>query len=43
VGAISFPTNQGEEARKAAQEIVTELRASYREQQAAAKLKPQHS
>ncbi|HYL95014.1 MAG TPA: phosphoesterase, partial [Terriglobales bacterium] len=43
VGAISFPTNQGEEARKAAQEIVAELRASYREQKAAAKLNPQHT
>ncbi|HKW26474.1 MAG TPA: hypothetical protein VJN48_11865, partial [Terriglobales bacterium] len=43
VGAISFPTNQGEEARKAAQEIVAELRASYREQLTAAKLNPQHT
>ena len=34
VGAISFPTSHGEEARKAALEIVAELRASYREQQA---------
>ena len=31
VGAISFPPNRFEEARKAAQEIVTELRASFRE------------
>ena len=30
VGAISFPPNRFEEARKAAQEIVAELRASYR-------------
>jgi len=30
VGAISFPPNKFEEARKAAQEIVAELRASYR-------------
>ena len=30
VGAISFPPNRFEEARQAAQEIVSELRASYR-------------
>jgi len=45
VGAISFPTSHGEEARKAAQEIVAELRASFRDQQSAAALKskPQSS
>lgn len=32
VGAISFEVNQSEEARKAAQEMVEELRASVREQ-----------
>src|ERR1700723_486645 len=32
VGAISFEVNQSEEARKAAQEIVEELRASVRQQ-----------
>jgi len=32
VGAISFEVNQGEAARKAAQEIVEELRASVRDQ-----------
>ena len=31
VGAISFATNQTEQAKNAAQEIVAELRASYRE------------
>ena len=31
VGAISFPPNRFEEARQAAEEIVAELRASYRE------------
>jgi nanoRNase/pAp phosphatase (c-di-AMP/oligoRNAs hydrolase) len=30
VGAISFPPGKFEEARRAADEIVTELRASYR-------------
>jgi hypothetical protein len=34
VGAISFPTSETEQARRAAQEIVSELRASYQEQQA---------
>jgi len=43
VGAISFPTSHGEEARKAALDIVAELRASYREQQAQLALKPQNS
>ena len=40
VGAISFPTTHGEEAVKAAREIVAELRASYRAQQAQATAKP---
>jgi hypothetical protein len=30
VGAISFPPNRFDDARKAADEIVAELRASYR-------------
>jgi nanoRNase/pAp phosphatase (c-di-AMP/oligoRNAs hydrolase) len=30
VGAVSFPPGKLEEARRAAQEIVAELRASYR-------------
>jgi hypothetical protein len=34
VGAISFPVDRSEDARRAAAEIVAELRASYREQQA---------
>ena len=33
VGAISFPPNRFDEARKAAEEIVAELRASYRAHQ----------
>jgi hypothetical protein len=33
VGAISFPPNRFEEARRAAEEIVTELRGSYRARQ----------
>ncbi|HLK34920.1 MAG TPA: hypothetical protein VKT29_17615 [Terriglobales bacterium] len=41
VGAISFSTQEGEQARQAAQKIVSELRASYREQQAS-RLNPQH-
>jgi nanoRNase/pAp phosphatase (c-di-AMP/oligoRNAs hydrolase) len=33
VGAISFPPDRFDEARRAADEIVTELRASYRAQE----------
>jgi hypothetical protein len=40
VGAISFATKQTDQARKAAQEIVEELRASVREQEALASKPP---